>query len=184
MDYRPYAVQVVNWGHDDLYIDYLTLTREDSFPGGRTEKYQWGIDGGKGWVLSENGNAVNNWRGKTNQDRAYNSYTFPVDNGDGAGWDVSCRKNNGYCEHIQVTYELTMDAQHMYMRGEGSGDGIEVHVDGQLKCECLDCDSCLLLIYYLYLTSTLDAFAFAQTLLVSPVKITLYPNSINTNILL
>ena len=163
LDYRPYAVQVVNWGHDDLYIDYMTLTRVDSLSGGRREKYKWGRYGGKGWVLSKDRNAVSNWAGKTNQDRAYNSFTFPVDDGDGFGWDVSCRTNNGYCDQLQLTYVLKMDAGHSDISYEDSGDGIQIYVDGQLKRECLDCDSCLLL-YYLYLTSILDAFAFAQTL--------------------
>lgn len=156
LEYRPYAIQVVNWGDDDLFIDFLKLTRGEVFPGsGKREKYQWGAPGGKGWVISTNSNDSNNWEGKTNQDRAYNSFTFRVDDdGYGVGWDVSsgsCRQNNdGFCDQLQMTYHLQIDATHGDVSGEHSNDGIEVYVDGELKRECLDCDSCLTL--YLYLT--------------------------------
>ena len=147
LDYRPYAVQVVNWGSDDLFVDYMTLTRVDSLSGGKREKYKWGGYGGKGWVISTNKNALNDWKDRHgSQTEAFNSFAFPVDIGGGYGWDVSCDKSHGYCNQLKLTYVLKMDATHSDMDYEDSNDGVDVYVDGQLKRECLEYDSCLLLL--------------------------------------
>jgi len=153
-EYRPYGVQIVNWGTDDVYIDNVKLVRLGmGLLNG--DEYDWGGNNGNGWVISSNMFVPEYKEGRTDctkgQRQFFGRACYRKRTSLPSEWQkvarnpgidnslvLSFRDPDGFdmrriYHSPDIWYKVLVDSGHNRQWGEESSTGVEVWMDNQWK---------------------------------------------------